>query len=166
MRTISINGSEAMAAARHWVTAHGVGPFFVRPHIPLTDVIHRGEPAVFDHTSAYAQWGSIMVELVQDHGTGPSAVRDLYGPGESGLHHMAFFVDDLDATIAALGAAGHELVMSARTTTGMPFHFVDAVATHGHLFELYAPSPRMVEFYAMVAGAARGWDGTDPVRLV
>ena len=45
---------------------------------------------MFDHTSAYGQWGDIMVELVQDHGTGPSVVRDLYNVDESGLHHLAF----------------------------------------------------------------------------
>ena len=85
---------DARAAAHEWAERFGAGPFFLAEHIPVTDVVHRGVPGEFDHTSAYGQWGEIMVELVQDHGTGPSAVRDLYAPGETGLHHLAYFVDE------------------------------------------------------------------------
>ena len=41
----------------------------------------------FDHSSAYGQWGDVMVELVEEH-TPP-----LVAPG-SGVHHLAFIVDD------------------------------------------------------------------------
>lgn len=147
---------DAAEAAVRWERDHGAGPFVVVPHIELTDVMYRGSPGEFDHTSAYGQWGPIMVELVQDHGNGPSAVRDLYGPDESGLHHVAFFVADLDLTLAHLTDAGYEIAMSARTANGgMPFHFVDAVATHGHLFELYEPTERLRAFYADIAARAQ-----------
>ena len=62
----------------------GAGPFFLRRHIPLASVTYRGTPATFDHTSAYGQWGAVMVELVQDHGIGPSVVRERFAPDESG----------------------------------------------------------------------------------
>ena len=156
---------DAVAAAERWVADFGAGPFFVRPHIELVDVVHRGHPASFDHTSAYGQWGSIMVELIEDHTSGPSVVTDLFAPGTGGLHHLAYFVDDLSTTIRTLVDRGHQLAMSARTTGGTEFHFIDAVATHGHLFEIYRRSERLRRFYAMVADAAAGWDGTDPVRV-
>jgi len=145
---------DAAAAAAQWEQQYGAGPFVVRSHIELVDVVHRGRPAEFDHTSAYGQWGSVMVELVQDHGTGPSAVRDLYAPHESGLHHLAFFVDDLEDTLRWLVAEGHEIAMSARTAGGLEFHFVDAVATHGHFFELYQGTEPLRRFYAEVAAMA------------
>jgi hypothetical protein len=157
---------DAVEAAHRWAAEQGAGPFVVRQHIAVTDVVHRGDPATFDHTSAYGQWGSIMVELVQDHGTGPSAVREMYAADESGLHHLAFFVDDLDLTTARLADAGHPLAMSAVAGGGVRFHFVDAVATHGHFFELYEPTEHLRRFYAMVASAAQGWDGSDPVRML
>ena len=93
---------DAFEAAQRWVKDFGAGPFFVSEHIPVTDVIYRGSPSTFDHTSAYGQWGDIMVELVQDHGTGPSVVRDLYNVDESGLHHLAFFVEDIDLATKSL----------------------------------------------------------------
>ncbi len=145
---------DAEAAAREWERRHGAGPFVVIPHIELVDVVHRGRPAEFDHTSAYGQWGSIMVELVQDHGTGPSAVRDLYAPDQSGLHHLAFFVDDVDDTLKWLVAEGFEIAMSARTAGGVDFHFVDAVRTHGHMLEIYEGTDRLRAFYADIAARA------------
>lgn len=147
---------DAAEAAVRWERDHGAGPFVIVPHIELTEVTYRGEPGEFDHTSAYGQWGPVMVELVQDHGDGPSAVRDLYAPDESGLHHVAFFVDDLDHALDRLTGAGYEIAMSARTANGgMPFHFVDAVASHGHMFELYEPTDRLLSFYAQIAERAR-----------
>ena len=109
--------------------------------------MYRGRPGAFDHTSAYGQWGSLMVELVEDHGHGASPVRDMYAPGESGLHHLAFFVDDLDATVRDLVAAGIPIAMSARTVGGSAFHFVDAVQTHGHMLELYEAGRSCARFY-------------------
>lgn len=155
---------DARAAAQRWVGDLGVGPFFLRPHIELASVVHRGRSATFDHTSAYAQWGAVMVELVQDHGDGPSVVRDMYGPDESGLHHLAFIVDDLDATVDRLAGIGLTTAMRATTAGGVRFDFVDAVGTHGHMLELYERSDRLLAFYDAVAAAAEGWDGRDPIR--
>ncbi|HEY7627543.1 MAG TPA: VOC family protein [Ilumatobacteraceae bacterium] len=156
--------SDAVAAARAWATEFGAGPFFVRRHIQLVDVVHRGCAATFDHTSAYGQWGSMMVELVEDHSEGPSVISDVFPRGASGLHHLAYFVDDLDRCVRAMLDKGHELAMSARTPGGVEFHFVDTVATYGHMLELYPPSARLLDFYAMVASAAVDWDGADPIR--
>jgi hypothetical protein len=155
---------DAAAAAERWATQLGVGPFFVRPHIPVVDVVHRGRPANFDHTSAYAQWGATMVELVQDHGIGPSAIRDMYGPAESGLHHLGFIVPDLDLAVRHVIDVGYSLAQSARTVGGTVFHFVDTVAALGHMLELYERSQRLLAFYADVRAAADGWDGRDPIR--
>ena len=87
---------DAFEAAKRWAKDFGAGPFFISEHIPVTDVSYRGSPSSFDHTSAYGQWGDIMVELVQDHGTGPSVVSALYNVDESGLQTLAFFVEDID----------------------------------------------------------------------
>jgi hypothetical protein len=150
-------------AARQWVADFGAGPFFIRRHIEASDVVYRNESAVFDHSSAYGQWGSVMVELVQDHGTAPSVVRERFAQGESGLHHVAFMVPDLDDVTRHLVEIGHELVMTARSTSTR-YHFFDAVATLGHMIELYERSDRLDAFYNMVRDAARGWTGVDPLR--
>jgi hypothetical protein len=157
---------DAAEAASRWARDFGAGPFLVREHVELVDVMYRGRPGVFDHTSAYGQWGPVMLELVEDHGPAESPVREMYAPGESGLHHLAFFVQDLDLAVRQLVGRGLQIAMSARTVGGSAFHFVDAVETHGHMLELYEEGARVRRFYERVASLARGWDGSDPVRSI
>ena len=153
----------AFEAAKKWVKDFGAGPFFIAEHIPVTDVIYRGSPSMFDHTSAYGQWGDIMVELVQDHGTGPSVVRDLYNVDESGLHHLAFFVEDIDLATKSLVDLGFELGMTARAGPTI-FNMIDATKTLGHFVELYEPNAALINFYTRVKEASINWDGEDPIR--
>lgn len=152
------------AAALRWVDEVGAGPFFVSEHIPVSDVVHRGRPAAFDHSNAVGQWGDLMLELVVDHGEGPSAVRDMFAPGETGLHHVAVFCDDVDEEAARMEAQGHPVAQTALARGTIRFTFVDTTAQRGHMTELYAPTEPLVELYATVAAAARDWDGTDPIR--
>ncbi len=163
---------DAVDAAKHWAQRFGAGPFFVRAHIELRTVVYRGRPSSFDHTSAYGQWGAIMVELVEDHGPDPNVISELVPPGASRLHHLAWLVDEGDgpgglaATVESLAAQGMTEAMSAETSGGLPFRFVDAVDRLGHFVELYPAAPRLVAFYRQVADAAVGWDGSNPVRLL
>ncbi len=133
-------------AAAVWERTYGAGPFVVADHIPVTDVIHRGQPTTFDHTSAYGWWGDVMIELFCQHDTVPSAVTERFDAGRTGLHHVACFVPDLDA---ALVAAGSAVAMTARAGDTR-FAFVDAWETHGHYWEWYEPSARLLEFYDMI----------------
>ena len=157
---------DVRAAAARWAESDGAGPFFVNEHIAVEKVRYRGGPGTFDHSSAYGQWGDVMIELVQDHTVGRSPVRDVVGEGGEGLHHVAFFVDDLADAQAGLAARGWPEALYAETASGAAFVFHDAVAELGHMVELYVGSRSLRGFYAMVADAAKGWDGSDPVRSV
>ena len=154
---------DAEAAAKKWAAEFGAGPFFLAEHILVTDVIYRGSPGEYDHSSAYGQWGNLMIELVQDHGIGPSVLKDSYAPGETGLHHLAYFVDDLNFTTEKLASMGFELAMSAKADTTR-FNFVDARSLMGHFIEIYEPDKRLSSFYSMVKEASFSWSGKDPVR--
>jgi hypothetical protein len=159
-----VNDLEAAAEAHH--RKFGSGPFFVARNVPLAASQHRGVEQPFDHSSAYGQWGGLMVELVVQHNPDPSALHDMFpwGSGIEGLHHAALFVDDLAAEIARLGGEGAALAQLSLTQTGMAFAFVDTRASLGHMLELYEPTPQLTGFYDMVAAAAQGWDGRDLIR--
>ena len=144
------------AAAASMATTLGAGPFFTRHHPPLASVDGAGRPGTFHHSSAYGQWGDVQVELVTIHG--PSALAG------TGLHHIARFVDSLDEEVARLAALGWPLALEARTPSGVRFAFCDARADLGHLVELYEPVPALLDLYAGVAAASKGWDGSAPVR--
>lgn len=157
---------DARAAADRMVETHGAGPFHVIDRIELAWGELRGEPCDFVHTSAYGQWGGLMMELVQQDVEGPSPFREMYPPGGAGIHHVATMVDDLQATYAELAADGLELAARAMTKTGTEFAFVDTVATQGHMTEIYERSPGLLGFYEMVRASAENWDGRDPVRTL
>lgn len=159
-----VNDLEAAARAHHRL--YGSGPFFVLRHIALSSSQHRGVERPFDHSSAYGQWGSVMVELVVQHNPDPSALHEMFphGSGREGLHHAALFVDDLEAAIAGFAAEGAPLAQLSVTQTGTAFAFVDARTQLGHMLELYEPTEQLTGFYDVVAAAARGWDGSDLIR--
>ncbi len=155
----------AEAAAKRWARDFGAGPFFLAEHIEVTDVVYRGSPGEYDHSSAYGQWGDIMVELVQDHGSGPSVVTDSFSQGKYGLHHLAYFVKNLDRATNSLRGMGFELAMSAKASNTR-FHFIDARVLMGHFIELYERDERLSKFYSMVEESSVNWKGDDPVRKI
>ena len=161
-----VNDLETAAAAHH--RQFGSGPFFVVRHVALQSSHHRGVERPFDHSSAYGQWGAMMVELVVQHNPEPSALHEMfpYGSGAEGLHHAALFVDDLGAAIARFARDGAPLAQLSVTATGTAFAFVDTRASLGHMLELYEPSEMLTGFYDVVAAAARGWDGRDLIRAL
>ena len=121
--------------------ARGAGPFIVREHIAVDEAIVFGEPAAFDHSSAYGWWGELMVELVHVHA--PESLRT------TGLHHLAFFVDSFAEASAELTAAGMPQVLRARAgATDFAFH--DARPQLGHFIEIYEGSEPLRSFYTHV----------------
>jgi hypothetical protein len=159
-----VNDLAAAAAAHH--RQFGSGPFVVLRHVALASSQHRGVERPFDHSSAYGQWGSVMVELVVQHNPDPSALHDMFphGSGKEGLHHAALFVDHLEAAIARFERDGAPLAQLSVTQTGTAFAFVDTRASLGHMLELYEPTAQLTGFYEFVAQAAQGWDGADLLR--
>ena len=151
------------ASAKTAAKTFGAGPFVVSKHIQLSKGIHRGEPCPFVHSSAYGQWGSIMLELVQQEGEGASPFRDLYIENEQGLHHVAIMVPDFEAALAHFAQLGIARVTEAVTLTGVEFAFLDARETLGHYLEIYEASAALRGFYRFVADAAQApWNPDDP----
>ena len=150
--------SDIFRGVDKWIKDFGAGPFFIAEHIPIKNVIYRGQPSELDITVAYGQWGEIMIELVQDNGEGPSIIRDLYPPQKSGLHHLAYFVNDMDLVSAKLVEEGYVLAMSGQAGENR-FQFFDAISEMGHFLEIYEPIESLKSLYERVRIASINWDG-------
>ncbi|HUD90430.1 VOC family protein [Sphingobium sp.] len=153
------------AAVAH-MEAFGSGPYYIAEHIPLSLCRYRGEPAELDHSSAYGQWGDIMVEFVQQNNPGRSCFHDIFpeGSGRQGMHHVALIVDDIKSEMTRFEEDGHEAALYAEVAPGVGFAMMDCVATLGHFVELYEPTPQLLGVYDLVRSAAQDFDGTDPIR--
>ncbi len=153
-------------AAERWAAERGAGPFYINERIPVERAIYRGQPAAFDHSSAYGQLGSVMLELVQQNNDGPSGVRDMFAPDEQGLHHCATIVPDFREELARYESLGFAVANRFWLPGGMQFAFIDTVAVYGHMVEVYEGQRGLLDFYAAIAAAAQDWDGADPIRFV
>jgi catechol 2,3-dioxygenase-like lactoylglutathione lyase family enzyme len=157
IRQVAYFCADVRAAAQAHHDAFGSGPYFVADNIPLARAAHRGTERLLDHTSAYGQWGDVMIEFVAQNNPGPSPFHDLYPEGSDrwGLHHVAVFVDDVDSALADFAERGAPCAFRAEMADGFVWAFADTSAALGHMTELYAPTPSLTGFYAMVANAAQ-----------
>ncbi|MEU1956696.1 VOC family protein [Nocardia rhamnosiphila] len=164
IRQIAFVVPDAEAAAKRHSALLGSGPYFIVPHYELVVHRYRGQDGPIDVTSAYGQWGDVMIEFVQIHGEAPSAYRDTFPTGGPGMHHVAVFCDNRAEAVAEFEKAGYIEALYAEAAPGRGYSIMDTSADLGFMVELY--EERMVApFYQMVREAAADFDGTDPVRL-
>jgi len=154
------------AAAMQMTKLTGAGPFYIVDEIELEWCEYRGRASDFVHSSAYGQWGDMMMELVQQDCDSPSVFTELHSAGNAGIHHIACFVDDLDEAIARYKALGCEVAARAKASMGTEFAFIDTVSTLGHMIEIYRADELLAGFYDSVKIASIEWDGEDLLRPV
>ena len=154
------------AACHEWAAKVGAGPFLVRRHLPV-EATHDGQPAVYDHSAAFGQWGPVMLELIELHECEPPSMREVLEHDRVGqANHYACFVDDLEAASTALEEQGIPLTMALTSSSGMRVNFHDARHVVGAVLELYVGTEHLTGFYDKVAANAVGWDGSDVVRYL
>ncbi|MEH6591663.1 MAG: VOC family protein [Halioglobus sp.] len=151
-------------AAKKMAQMTGAGPFYVIDNIELEWAEHRKVPCNFVHSSAYGQWGNMMLELVQQEDDGPSPFRDMYEPGQEGIHHVACFVSSVEDTLNEYEQLGYPTAARAIAKMGTEFAFIDTSKTLGHMIEVYVNNEALAGFYNLVKEASTGWDGSDILR--
>ncbi len=148
---------------QRFAAATGAGPFLAIEHIAFDEVTFHGEPARYDHSSAFGAWGPILVELTEVHDAQPDGLRAaLVAPG-AGVGHVAWLADSLDAETERLRAHGLAPFHTGRTGPVRAVWF-DGAGLVGHPIEVLQRAPDLLRFYDLVRAAADGWDGSEPLR--
>jgi hypothetical protein len=157
--------NDVEAAARAWIAATGIGPFFMAPHIQLAELDYRGQPAEgLDFSVALAQSGGTQIELIQQHCDRPSAYRDTIASGTQGFHHFCIYTDDYDATRQRYIDQGFVSAVDGKFGA-MRFCYVDTSPALGCMIEIVEQAEVQSEAFTRIAQAAVDWDGvTDPIR--
>lgn len=123
---IAVVVPDLAAAMKFWVEAFGLA-------LERVESVPREGVDV-----AFLPVGDSEIELLQptDPESGVARYLEKRGPG---LHHLCFEVDDIDATLARLKAAGIPLINETAVTggDGKKYAFVHPKGTGGVLVELY-----------------------------
>ncbi len=102
------------AMERYW-TRLGIGPWDVYTYGPhrMSQMTFRGNEQPYVMKLALAFVGPTMYELIE-HVTGPSIYEEHLAQRGEGLHHLGYYVQDIDAEIAAMADRGYALLQSGR----------------------------------------------------
>lgn len=148
-------------AVDRWVQI-GVGPFYFFP-FTFDTALYRGRLEPLEFKLCLAQAGPVQIELIEQISKGPSAYRDVVPEGQTGFHHVCKITEDYTRDVAAVRALGVELA-TEMDSSGVPSCYADTRHLIGCMLELVPDVPILAHMNALVAEAAIGWDGREPLR--
>ena len=152
------------ASIDQWVKLKGAGPFFLFENVRFEEALYRGEPVDFPNiTAAIGQMGEVQIELVSHTDERPSFFSEVVPHGTTGFHDIAYYCNDYDRDLAIYTEAGVEVAFSA-ARQGIRTCWVDTTPNLGFMVQLAERSALMDGVFGMIRDAARGWDGSDPIR--
>jgi methylmalonyl-CoA/ethylmalonyl-CoA epimerase len=99
-------------AVEAWWTRFGVGPwhFYTYARPLVRDMSYRGEPADYTMRLALANIGPLRIELIEAV-SGDTVYAEFIQQHGYGVHHFGLLVEDMQAALAEVTAAGYEVTM-------------------------------------------------------
>lgn len=148
------------AAIARWVEVLGAGPFFRLDGARVEDSRYRGTQMPTAVSLALGNSGGVQIELIALGDAAPSIYREI----PRGLHHVAVLARDFEAESQRLAQLGHPVALALTLPGICRVRYHDTLAAFGHFVELWESTDAMQALLELVESAARGWDGSDPVR--
>ncbi|ENO87291.1 VOC family protein [Thauera linaloolentis] len=158
--------ADVPGALRYWTETMGVGPFFKLSNIVVDAARYKGGPADIDFSVYIAYWGELQIEIIEQHNDAPSIYSTWRGEGREGLHHVCIVVEDMARARAVCAEAGAAVMQEIWLPGGGEAIYVDAGGGSGGLIEMICFPPDNYAFFDVMREAARGWDGSEPIRAV
>lgn len=155
------------AAMRYWTDVMRVGPFVViEDSRGGRKVLHRGRETGVEFTLAFAYLGDVQIELIGQSNNEPSAYKEFLDSNREGLHHLAYWPEDMSGACAFLEANGFTELSTVLANDGTPaVVYFQAPAHIGCVVELLPMSADRTEYYGRIQRLSKSWDGvTRPIR--
>jgi hypothetical protein len=126
----------------HWIELAGLGPWTCFRNIELAAKLDGRDFSLRIH-EALAYMGDLQIQLVQSlnpiEETTPYS--EFLRAGHFGLHHMAFFSDDVEADVARARSQGFGRICSMRDKSGYRYFYCQSQAMPGMWIELGRSGP-------------------------
>jgi hypothetical protein len=140
-----------------------VGPWFVVRDLPMR-ALYRGEPCEMTMSLAMANSGEMQVELIHQEDDTPSIFTEFLESNGPGLHQLAYWTTDFDATMKAVADAGWPVVWSGGEGFGVRFAYVEAPGRPAAVIEISELTEATLASSTHIREAAASWDGSEPIR--
>jgi methylmalonyl-CoA/ethylmalonyl-CoA epimerase len=103
------------AAMERYAAQLGIGPWDIYTYGPhrMHTMTFRGRDQPYVMKLALAQVGTTQYELIEPV-EGPTTYHEYLEQRGEGLHHVGYYVDDIDTEIARMAALGYPLLQSGR----------------------------------------------------
>lgn len=119
---------------KYYEEKFGFGPF-ERRMVDFTGATYYGEVAGYRGKRAGFHFGPIEIEFIEPVDGKTIHETFLKEKGE-GLHHLGFFVDDLEKAKKRAEEEGFQITQSYTRPDGSGFAYIDSDKTGGVIFEL------------------------------
>jgi catechol 2,3-dioxygenase-like lactoylglutathione lyase family enzyme len=120
----------------HYWNYFGIGPWkiFLLQEPLLREMTIKGEPAKYKMHVAMCQMENVYIEIIQPV-SGDTLYKEFLEEKGEGLHHLGFFVENLDREMERFEAKGFRAIQTGRFQGG-GFAYFDTQEKFGTLFEL------------------------------
>lgn len=153
-------------AMRDWTRQLGIGPWTCIRDIEL-DSTYNGEPLTLQIHEALAYAGNLQIQLVQslNDPSVPTPYQARVRAGQWGMHHVAYFSDDVDRDVAAAVGQGFGDVCEMRSPDGHRYYYLRSQESTTELWiEFLEVFSLLSDIYAQGIAETASWDGSDPFR--
>jgi hypothetical protein len=153
-------------AMRHWSATLGVGPFFYMPRMEFASYAYKGKQSSPVIRVALANSGDLQIELIEQINDEPSSYKDFLKESGPGLQHVAVWRPDYTEATKQFQALGLPTLQEGSAGEGRRFAYYDTRLHYGSIMEVFELAPDTRVFFNAIRDAAKGWDGSDPIREI
>ena len=154
-------------AMKGWLAQFGLGPWTCIRNIEL-DAIYSGQPLQLRLNEALSYIGDLQIQLVHSLNAPdePSPYRSWVERGRFGMHHHAYFSQDIDADVERAQRQDFERTCEMRSKDGHRYFYCRSKRMPDVTIEFLEVYPLLTQIFEEgIADAAR-WDGKDPIRNI
>jgi methylmalonyl-CoA/ethylmalonyl-CoA epimerase len=144
-------------AMENWMQAASVGPWMCFKNVEMQGTLY-GTPITVRMHAAMSYRNGQQIELIQPVGGSPSPYVDGRGQPLLGLHHTAWYSEDLEADIAEAKRRGIEPFFRAENPA-TKVCYLQVPGEMGAVMELIQVPAEVMEGFRQGMAASANWDG-------
>lgn len=152
------------ASVANWLRVSGVGPWTCFRNVAMAGIHHGVAVQVRMHVALGYQEG-MEIELIEDLGGASSPYRAVSGAPLIGMHHVAWFSEDVGADTARGQARGMCVCFEARNEVTR-VAYLEGPREPKLLYEFIEMNAVMRAGFDTRLAAARAWQGDNPVQVI